>query len=204
MRVGPLTIFSVWSALLLSKERLNTEHQTQSLALGRPALTMFPSPALQSRIHVMGVLSLHSSSEKYLTCICSSGDKNQPSCWLESLTLAIQAVFPQYLLPDVKTGLASSRLGVGWHGGVPLKSSSRWMEEESEGSEKGESAEAGYLSSSASGDMCLRGCQQSSQSTSELRGTAGRGSKSRDAVSRPVWNGRPGHAVQNWVVSGDF
>lgn len=78
------------------------------------------------------------------------------------------------------------------------------MEEESEGSEKGESAEAGYLSSSASGDMCLRGCQQSSQSTSELRGTAGRGSKSRDAVSRPVWNGRPGHAVQNWVVSGDF
>ena len=52
------------------------------------------------------------------------------------------------------------------------------MEEESEGSEKGESAEAGYLSSSASRDMWLRGCQQSSRSTSELRGTAGRGTKS--------------------------
>lgn len=78
------------------------------------------------------------------------------------------------------------------------------MEEESEASEKGEHAEAVYLSSSASRDTWLQGCQQSSRSTSKLRGTGGRGSKTRDAVSRPVWNGRPGRAVQNRVVSGDF
>ena len=57
----------------------------------------------------MGVLSLHSSSEKYLTCICSSGDKNQPSCWLESLSVAIKAVFPAL---RCENGFGEQQVGV--------------------------------------------------------------------------------------------
>ena len=78
IRVGPLTIFSVWSALLLSKKKLPMEHQTQSLALSRPSLTTFPSPAPQSRTHVITFMSLHSSSEKHLTHMYSSRDRTSP------------------------------------------------------------------------------------------------------------------------------
>lgn len=64
--------------------------------------------------------------------------------------LAIQPVFPQYLPLDVKMGLGSSWLGVEWNGGVPLKSSSRCTEEESEAPEEGESTETVCLISSGS------------------------------------------------------